>query len=128
MRSTARTIWTWITARTRRVLNPSLTTILTRMLTTNQNLVQVQRQPLLPYRHDRSVGPMDVREEVTTDPGKVVKARIIVDACGPMVVAVVGVEVEVGVGRVVGRVDKKGIRHMERKTIPPVGDRYHLPR
>jgi hypothetical protein len=130
MQSTACTIWTWIMARARRALHPSLTTTLTRMLTTSQNLAQVQRRPLLPYRQDRSVGPMDVREAMTTDAGKAVMAHgciTIVNACGPAGVA--AVEVGVGAGAVAGCMDKKGIRHMERKTmVPPVADHYHLPR
>jgi hypothetical protein len=75
------------------------------------------------------VGSMDVGEEATTDTGKVVEARIIVDLCGPVAAAAVVVVVGVGVMAAVGRVVKKGIVHMERKTMmPPVGDRYHLPR
>jgi hypothetical protein len=52
---------------------------------------------------------MNVREEMTTDAGKVVKARIIVDPCGPVV--------GVGVVAVVGRVVNKGILYMDRKTM-----------
>ena len=70
-------------------LHPSLTT----MLTTSQNLVQVQQRSLLPNRQDRSVSPMEVREEATTDVGKVVMCPhhlpVAVDAVGGRVVRAV---------------------------------------
>jgi hypothetical protein len=124
--------WTWITARARHVRHRSLTTILTRMLTTNQNLVQARRRRRSSRHQDRNVGPMDVRMRAgtTTRAGKVVEPATgcitIVNAGEPAVAVAI---VVAGDGDAVGRTGKKGMRHVGRKTVvPAVPDRYRLPR
>jgi hypothetical protein len=106
--------WTWITARARHVRHPSLMTILTRMLTTNQNLVQAPRRRRPPCRQDPSVGLMDVRVRAgtTTGAGRGKAMGVATDCItivngGERAVAVA--IVVVGAGDAVGRMGKKGI-------------------